>query len=78
MVAYASPNAISAYHRMGLAADLIGVALAGHPRSSADPFDAAEAAACFATRWRAGSRCGWRCGPAGPSARPGPAAAPAG
>jgi two-component sensor histidine kinase len=49
LVAYASPNAISAYHRMGLAADLIGVSLAQVTRELVhDPFDAAEVAARIA------------------------------
>ncbi|MBN9097248.1 MULTISPECIES: PAS domain-containing sensor histidine kinase [unclassified Pseudonocardia] len=49
LVAYASPNAISAYHRMGLAADLIGVSLAQSTRELVhDPFDAAEVAARIA------------------------------
>jgi two-component system, sensor histidine kinase PdtaS len=44
-VAYASPNALSAYHRMGHASDLVGVPLSRVTRDLADdPFDAAEAA----------------------------------
>ncbi|MCP2167985.1 sensor histidine kinase [Goodfellowiella coeruleoviolacea] len=44
-VVFASPNALSAYHRMGHAADLIGVQLASLTRSLiADPFDATEVA----------------------------------
>ena len=46
LVAYASPNALSAYHRMGHAADLVGVKLAQATKELvADPFDAAEVAA---------------------------------
>jgi two-component sensor histidine kinase len=49
LVAYASPNAISAYHRMGLAADHIGVKHAqSTPELVHDPFDAAEVAARIA------------------------------
>ena len=44
-VAYASPNALSAYHRMGHASDLVGLPLAVVTRGSCcDPFDAAEVA----------------------------------
>jgi len=44
-VAYASPNALSAYHRMGHASDLIGLSLAAATRGLVrDPFDAAEVA----------------------------------
>ncbi|MCG8916116.1 PAS domain-containing sensor histidine kinase [Actinokineospora sp. PR83] len=44
-VVFASPNALSAYHRMGHAADLVGVRLAPLTRSLiADPFDATEVA----------------------------------
>ncbi|HEU0088789.1 MAG TPA: histidine kinase N-terminal domain-containing protein [Pseudonocardiaceae bacterium] len=44
-VIYASPNALSAYHRMGHAADLRGEQLAPLTRSLvSDPFDAAEVA----------------------------------
>lgn len=44
-VIYASPNALSAYHRMGHAADLRGEQLASLTRSLvSDPFDAAEVA----------------------------------
>jgi two-component sensor histidine kinase len=44
-VIFASPNALSAYHRMGHAADLVGVRLAPLTRSLiADPFDATEVA----------------------------------
>ncbi|MCE7006101.1 PAS domain-containing sensor histidine kinase [Kibdelosporangium philippinense] len=44
-VIFASPNALSAYHRMGHAADLVGVRLAPLTRSLiADPFDATEIA----------------------------------
>jgi two-component sensor histidine kinase len=44
-VVFASPNALSAYHRMGHAADLVGLRLAVLTRSLiADPFDATEAA----------------------------------
>jgi two-component sensor histidine kinase len=44
-VAYASPNAVSAYHRMGHASDLLGLPLADATRSLIrDPFDAAEVA----------------------------------
>ena len=46
LVAYASPNALSAYHRMGHASDLVGLSLAAATRGLvADPFDAAEIAA---------------------------------
>jgi len=42
-VLYASPNAISAYHRMGLHADLVGADLAAVTRALVtDPFDASE------------------------------------
>ncbi|MFR9732112.1 histidine kinase N-terminal domain-containing protein [Saccharopolyspora sp. MS10] len=44
-VVFASPNALSAYHRMGHAADLVGVQLAPLTRSLlSDPFDADEVA----------------------------------
>ena len=44
-VAYASPNALSAYHRMGHASDLVGLPLAATTRSLIrDAFDAAEVA----------------------------------
>ena len=44
-VAYASPNALSAYHRMGHASDLVGLSLADATRGLIrDPFDAAEVA----------------------------------
>jgi two-component sensor histidine kinase len=44
-VAYASPNALSAYHRMGHASDLVGLPLAAATRALvSDAFDAAEAA----------------------------------
>jgi two-component system, sensor histidine kinase PdtaS len=44
-VIYASPNALSAYHRMGYAADLRGEQLAPLTRNLvSDPFDAAEVA----------------------------------
>jgi two-component sensor histidine kinase len=43
LVAYASPNALSAYHRMGHASDLVGLPLAEATRKLVrDPFDAAE------------------------------------
>ena len=43
IVTYASPNALSAYHRMGLQADLAGQDLADTTRSLiTDPFDAQE------------------------------------
>jgi two-component system, sensor histidine kinase PdtaS len=42
LVAYASPNALSAYHRMGYASDLVGLPLASATRELSDPFDAAE------------------------------------
>ncbi|GEL25693.1 ATPase [Pseudonocardia sulfidoxydans NBRC 16205] len=46
LVAYASPNALSAYHRMGHASDLIGLPLAEATRKLVrDPFDAAEVVA---------------------------------
>jgi two-component sensor histidine kinase len=46
LVAYASPNALSAYHRMGHASDLVGLSLAQATRELVhDPFDAAEVAA---------------------------------
>ena len=45
VVVFASPNALSAYHRMGHAADLIGMQLASLTRTLvADPFDATEVA----------------------------------
>jgi two-component sensor histidine kinase len=44
-VVFASPNALSAYHRMGHASDLVGVHLAPLTRSLiGDPFDATEVA----------------------------------
>jgi two-component system, sensor histidine kinase PdtaS len=44
-VVFASPNALSAYHRMGHAADLVGAQLAPLTRSLlSDPFDADEVA----------------------------------
>jgi two-component system, sensor histidine kinase PdtaS len=50
LVAYASPNALSAYHRMGHASDLVGLSLAQATRSLVqDPFDAAEVAARIGT-----------------------------
>ncbi|MGI9003317.1 MAG: sensor histidine kinase [Pseudonocardia sp.] len=46
LVSYASPNALSAYHRMGHASDLVGLSLAAITRERVpDPFDAAEVAA---------------------------------
>ncbi|MFC5995574.1 sensor histidine kinase [Pseudonocardia hispaniensis] len=46
LVAYASPNALSAYHRMGHASDLVGLSLAVATRELVrDPFDAADVAA---------------------------------
>lgn len=46
LVAYASPNALSAYHRMGHASDLVGLPLAEATRKLVrDPFDAAEVVA---------------------------------
>jgi two-component system, sensor histidine kinase PdtaS len=46
LVAYASPNALSAYHRMGHASDLVGLHLADATNELVhDPFDAAEVAA---------------------------------
>ena len=43
LVAYASPNALSAYHRMGHASDLVGLPLAAATRDLVrDPFDAKE------------------------------------
>ncbi|MBW0090919.1 histidine kinase N-terminal domain-containing protein [Pseudonocardia sp. KRD-184] len=45
LVAYASPNALSAYHRMGHASDLVGLPLDRATRALVlDPFDAAEVA----------------------------------
>src|SRR5436309_8847732 len=42
-VVFASPNALSAYHRMGFGADLVGVVLGAVTRPLVrDPFDAAE------------------------------------
>ncbi len=50
LVAYASPNALSAYHRMGHASDLVGLSLAQVTRELVhDPFDAAEVVARIAT-----------------------------
>jgi two-component system, sensor histidine kinase PdtaS len=50
LVAYASPNALSAYHRMGHASDLVGVLLANATRDLVqDPFDAAEVAGRIAS-----------------------------
>jgi len=46
LVAYASPNALSAYHRMGHDTDLVGVPLGPTTKSLVrDPFDASEVAA---------------------------------
>ncbi|MEU4320125.1 sensor histidine kinase [Nocardia fluminea] len=46
LVVYASPNALSAYHRMGMQADLVGQDLAVTTRSLiTDPFDAQEVVA---------------------------------
>ncbi|MFD4433020.1 histidine kinase N-terminal domain-containing protein, partial [Nocardia sp. NPDC058497] len=46
IVVYASPNALSAYHRMGMQADLVGQDLAVTTRSLiTDPFDAQEVVA---------------------------------
>ncbi|WP_232665090.1 sensor histidine kinase [Pseudonocardia sp. TRM90224] len=46
LVAYASPNALSAYHRLGHASDLVGHSLTKATRDLVtDPFDAAEVAA---------------------------------
>lgn len=43
LVAYASPNALSAYHRMGHASDLMGALLSAATRALVpDPYDAAE------------------------------------
>ncbi len=43
LVAYASPNALSAYHRMGYASDLVGLPLAQATRGLlSDPFDGSE------------------------------------
>jgi two-component sensor histidine kinase len=45
LVAYASPNALSAYHRMGHASDLVGLPLgAATKQLVGDPFDAVEVA----------------------------------
>lgn len=45
LVSYASPNASSAFHRMGHASDLVGQSLEAATRALLkDPFDAAEAA----------------------------------
>ena len=45
IVSYASPNAVSAYHRMGLTTDLLGHDLASVTRSLVtDPFDSQEVA----------------------------------
>ena len=66
-VAYASPNALSAYHRMGHASDLVGLSLADITRTLVrDPFDAAEVADRIeSARSTGGIRYGWRRGPAG-------------
>jgi two-component sensor histidine kinase len=46
LVAYASPNALSVYHRMGHDTDLVGIPLAPLTKSLVrDPFDASEVAA---------------------------------
>ena len=61
LVAYASPNALSAYHRMGHASDLVGLSLATGPagwwptRSTPPRSPPASRA-----RSRAGTRCAWR------------------
>jgi two-component sensor histidine kinase len=50
MVVFASPNALSAYHRMGHAADLVGTRLAPLTRELiSDPFDAKEIAQLILT-----------------------------
>ena len=67
LVAYASPNALSAYHRMGYASDLVGLPLATATRDLlSDPFDARRGGRPDRrARWPGSTRCGWRCGPAG-------------
>ena len=66
LVAYASPNALSAYHRMGHASDLVGLSLAGATRDAAvRPVRRGRGGRPDrAPRWTAGTRCGWRCRPA--------------
>jgi len=48
-VSYASPNASSAFHRMGHASDLVGHSLATAARALLDPFDAAEVGSVLAS-----------------------------
>ena len=65
-VAYASPNALSAYHRMGHASDL-DRAVAGRRdprRSSATRSTPPRWPSGSSRRSTGGTRCGWRCGPA--------------
>ena len=66
LVAYASPNALSAYHRMGHASDLVGLPLAdADPRRwSATRSTRPRWPAGSRPRWTGSTRCGWRCGPA--------------
>ena len=68
VVAYASPNALSAYHRMGLTTELEGHNLvAGHPaadlRLRSRPRNSPSTCR---TRWPAAPACGWRSTPAAP------------
>ncbi len=77
-VTYVSPNALSAYHRLGFAGELIGAALAPLTRALiSDPFDAAELAARItgAVQGRSEPADGDR-GPRRHRAVPVPAAAP--
>ena len=59
IVTFASPNARSAYHRLGLATDLVGVDLA---RTSAEAFAASRAGRRGARGRRGRSSRGWRRG----------------
>lgn len=61
VVAYASPNALSAYHRMGLTSDLEGHNLIKVTRPLiSDPFEAQEVAEHVLDLLAGGRACGWR------------------
>ena len=68
VVAYASPNALSAYHRMGLTSELEGHNLIEVTRPLiSDPFEAQELAEHVQRLcWPAARACGWRSTPAVP------------
>ena len=64
-VAYASPNALSAYHRMGHASDLIGCRWPTRRGSwSATRSTPPRWPGGSSPRSTGGTPCGWRCGPA--------------